>query len=310
MDYDFILKASISGGVAAFSTHLLIVPLDVLKTRMQIASSLAPLDVRRGQKTQNIKPPTLLNFSRSIWKTEGPKGFLKGVAPTNWGYFIQGSFKFGLYEHFKRLAPSLLGGEVAKKNRNAIYLSSGMVAEAIADIFLTPFEAARIRAISMKSKPMTHQLIQTIYKEGTLYRGFWPLFARQVPYTAVKFTIFERSEEWIYRWMEEVHQKKRGIDLDPLEQLGITAICGGIGGFVSAIISHPADTLLTRCNQKSYSGLCNLYREIGGVKGFWRGLTPRVAMITILASLQLLVYDACKVGFGLHTSHGLDKILH
>ena len=70
--------------------------------------------------------------------------FSRGVPPVA----RQGWFKFGGVEFFKVNITKMIGDQSAWDNRNSIYLASSAMAEFIADIFLCPFEAVRIRLVS------------------------------------------------------------------------------------------------------------------------------------------------------------------
>lgn len=59
-----------------------------------------------------------------------------------------GWFKFGGVEFFKINIAQALGEQAAWDNRTAIYLGASAMAEFIADIFLCPLEATRIRLVS------------------------------------------------------------------------------------------------------------------------------------------------------------------
>ena len=59
-----------------------------------------------------------------------------------------GWFKFGGVEFFKIQAVKSLGEQGGWDNRTSIYLGSAAAAETIADIFLCPLEAVRIRLVS------------------------------------------------------------------------------------------------------------------------------------------------------------------
>jgi solute carrier family 25 phosphate transporter 3 len=63
------------------------------------------------------------------------------------GCGVQGWFKFGGVEFFKVNIAQSLGEQKAWDNRTAIYLGSSAMAEFIADIFLCPLEATRIRLV-------------------------------------------------------------------------------------------------------------------------------------------------------------------
>lgn len=288
-DASFYLKSAASGGIAACFTHFIMVPVDVVKTRMQLDTTAYP-----NSRTA----------FRTIFGNEGVRGLTLGLGPTNYGYLVQGMFKYGLYEFFKTNFTTILGQERAESNVHLLYLTAGMTAEAIADVFLTPFEAVRIKMVSEPNyaRGTLGALRKVISTEGMrgLYKGFAPLVMKQVPYTAVKLTVFEATEVLLYDHLIPTPRH----DLSNLSQLGVTTLSGFVGGVASAIASHPADTLLTKINV-ARGGLWKVIRQVG-FGGLWAGIFPRMGMVGVLAALQLLVYDAAKVTlFGLPTSQGI-----
>jgi solute carrier family 25 (mitochondrial phosphate transporter), member 3 len=85
---------------------------------------------------------------RQVVKAEGAGALLTGFGPTALGYALQGAFKFGGYEFWKKTAIEYLGVEKASENRQLIYLAASGIAEFFADIALCPLEATRIRLVS------------------------------------------------------------------------------------------------------------------------------------------------------------------
>ena len=125
-----------------------------------------------------------------------------GLGPTAVGYFIQGWFKFGGFEYFKITFAKSLGDQKAWDNRNKIYMGAAGCAEFIADIFLCPLEAARIRAVSDPTfTKSTIGGIQKLYAMEGLsgwYSGFVPMLFKQIPYTIAKFAVQGAAAEQIY----------------------------------------------------------------------------------------------------------------
>jgi solute carrier family 25 phosphate transporter 3 len=98
---------------------------------------------------------------------------------------FQGWFKFGGVEFFKIQAVTALGEQAGWDNRNAIYLGSSAAAEFIADIFLCPLEATRIRLVSNPTyaSSMVSAMTKMASEEGIIgafYSGFGPILAKQV----------------------------------------------------------------------------------------------------------------------------------
>ena len=75
-------------------THTAVVPLDLVKCRIQVDPA----------KYKSI----VQGFKVSIAE-EGIRGLAKGWAPTFLGYSIQGVGKFGFYEMFKAVYSNMIG---------------------------------------------------------------------------------------------------------------------------------------------------------------------------------------------------------
>merc|ERR1712232_1351361 len=86
--------------------------------------------------------------------------------------------------------------------RNGIYLGASACAEFIADIFLCPLEAARIRCVSDPTfaKGTIEAVTKLVKTEGIAgwYAGFVPILFKQIPYTMAKFTVQGNTELAIY----------------------------------------------------------------------------------------------------------------
>merc|ERR1712061_848876 len=134
---------------------------------------------------------------------EGVSALATGLGATAVGYFIQGWFKFGGVEVFKIKAAAAMGEKAAWENRTAIYLGATAGAEFIADIFLCPLEACRIRSVSDPSfaSSLPGVASRLIKEEGVVrgfYSGFGPILFKQIPYTMAKFAVQGRVAESMY----------------------------------------------------------------------------------------------------------------
>lgn len=85
---------------------------------------------------------------RQVIAKEGAGALLTGLGPTVLGYALQGAFKFGGYEFWKKTAVDYLGVEKASENRQLVYLGASAIAEFFASVVLCPLEATRIRLVS------------------------------------------------------------------------------------------------------------------------------------------------------------------
>lgn len=127
-----------------------------------------------------------------------------------------------------------------------------------------------------------------IENEGTqgLYKGLGPLWARQIPYTIAKFVFFEKIVEMFYK---NILTSKPKNEYSKSTQLGVTFASGYLAGIICAIVSHPADTMVSKLNSIKSEGslgqnVSKIYSEIG-FNGLWRGLMTRIVMIGTLTGL-------------------------
>ena len=222
----------------------------------------------------------------------------KGWAPTFFGYSAQGLCKFGFYEYFKVVYSNILGEENSYLWRTSLYLAASASAEFIADVALSPMEAIKVKIQTTPGFANTlREAAPKMYKEegvNAFFKSLVPLWMRQIPYTMMKFACFERTVELLYKY---VVPKPRSECTKP-EQLVVTFAAGYIAGVFCAIVSHPADTVVSKLNQEKGSTALDVARKLG-FAAMWKGLGPRIVMIGTLTALQWFIYDFVKVAFGL-----------
>lgn len=77
-----------------------------------------------------------------------------------------------------------------------------------------------------------------------LYAGIVPLWGRQIPYTMCKFATFEETVSLIYSKMLGGKKEEYG----KLAQTGVSFLGGYIAGIACAVVSHPADVMVSKLN--------------------------------------------------------------
>jgi solute carrier family 25 phosphate transporter 3 len=105
-------------------------------------------------------------------------------------------------------------------------------------------EAVKVRmqtSIPPFAKGTLDGISQITAKEGYagLYKGLYPLWGRQIPYTMMKFASFETIVEMIYARLPG--QK---LDYSKGAQTGVAFTGGYLAGILCAIVSHPADVMV------------------------------------------------------------------
>jgi len=290
----YYAACTFGGLMACGLTHWAVTPLDLVKCRRQVDSKLY---------TGNV------DGWRKIIKSNGFRGIYTGGSPTFFGYSVQGSLKYGCYEFFKKFYSDLAGPEAAVANKTWIYLAGSASAEFFADIGLCPLEAVKVRMQTTMPPFATGTMdgISKIVKsEGVagLYKGIYPLWGRQIPYTMMKFASFETIVEMMYARLPG--QK---ADYSTAAQTGVAFSAGYLAGILCAIVSHPADVMVSKLNsarkpgEGSGAAVGRIYRDIG-FAGLWNGLPVRIIMIGTLTGFQWMLYDSFKLFMGLPATGG------
>ncbi|RZC82283.1 hypothetical protein C5167_045069 [Papaver somniferum] len=272
----YYAACTVGGSLCCGITRMAVTPLDLVKCNMQ------------------IDPAKYKSIS--------------GWVPTLLGYSAQGACKYGFYEFFKKYYSDLAGPENAVKYKTLIYLVGSASAEVIADVALCPMEGVKVRVQAQPgfARGLSDGLPKIIRAEGYvgLYKGLVPLWGRQIPYTMMKFTSFETIVENIYKHVTP----KPKDECSKSMQLGVSFGGGYIAGVLCAIVSHPADNLVSFLNNAKDDTVADAVRKMGVVGLFTRGLLLRIVMIGTLSAAQWGIYDAFKVFVGLPSTGGAPPL--
>ncbi|KDO20415.1 hypothetical protein SPRG_14353 [Saprolegnia parasitica CBS 223.65] len=92
-------------------------------------------------------------------------------------------------------------------------------------------------------------------------------------------------------------------------QLGVTFASGYLAGVICAIVSHPADSLVSLMGkaENKGKGLGQIASETGLANLATKGLGTRIIMIGTLTGLQWWIYDSFKSALGMGTTGGVAK---
>lgn len=95
-----------------------------------------------------------------------------------------------------------------------------------------------------------------------LYKGLYPLWARQIPYTMVKFATFESTVAYIYKNLGKPKES-----YSALQQTGVSFLGGYIAGIGCAVVSHPADVMVSKLNadRKGKSSSVEYQRNVSDI---------------------------------------------
>jgi len=299
---EYFTMCAIGGILSCGLTHTAVTPIDLVKCNSQANPHLFKGAISGMKKIYNGE------LVHEGYKG-GLGGLLRGWVPTLYGYSVQGLFKFGLYEVFEYWYAGLVGQKTAHEWRNTLHIASSASAEFFADLGLCPFEAVKVRVQTNPkfANGLFDGMGKLIRQEGfsNLYAGIGPLWARQIPYTVIKFVAFEAIAEKVYGVYKPKSQCSKA------EQMGVVFTSGYLAGIICGAVSHPADTMVSKINKLQtsgslgdkmkliYSGSADGTTKGIGFSGLWAGFLPRVIMIGTLTGLQWFIYGAFKGYVGL-----------
>jgi len=228
----------IAGAVAAFSVDLLIYPLDTIKTRIQ-----SPDYKKLYTNTQTGAVQRTL--FRGLY--QGIGSVILATVPSSGAFFTT-------YEAVKA---GLIQASTADNGKTVlpgplIHSAASSFAECVSCLILTPAEVLKQNAQMVKktgnesSKAFdanaTMQAWRKFNKPSQLWRGYTALVARNLPFTAMQFPMFEHLKERALAYREAQGTKTGTL----LEKGVITGISAGAAGTVAAVITTPIDVVKTR----------------------------------------------------------------
>ncbi|GFZ07697.1 mitochondrial substrate carrier family protein [Actinidia rufa] len=309
----FVWREFLWGAIAGAFGEGMMHPMDTVKTRIQSQAILS--------RCQNQK--SILQMVRTVWVTDGVRGFYRGIAPGVTGSLATGATYFGVIESTKKWIeekhPSL-GGHWA-------HFIAGAVGDTLGSFVYVPCEVMKQRmqvqgtrkywsSVVMKEnahmKPDMQiygyysgmfQAGSSIWKEQGLkglYAGYWSTLARDVPFAGLMVTFYEALKDFTE------YGKKKWIPgsgyhvSSSLEGL----LLGGLAGGLSAYLTTPLDVVKTRLQIQGsslrYNGWVDAVHNIWkteGMEGMFRGSIPRVMWYVPASALTFMAVEFLRDHF-------------
>ncbi|KAI0160849.1 mitochondrial carrier [Hypoxylon sp. FL1284] len=328
------LDVMLAGGGAAFAVDLIIYPLDTLKTRQQSQDFLKTF----ADPSAKTRLP-----SRQLFR-----GLYQGIGIVILTTLPAAGTFFTTYE----AAKSFISRHASPLGlpQPLVHSGASAIAECASCLVLTPSEVIKQNAQMLQQRSSNshrsaslqalRQLAGSVGTSRKLLSGYTALVARNLPFTAIQFPIFEFTREriWRQRSGSQGGGKSHGTDStgrkqDLLETGLITGISAGLAGSFAAVVTTPMDVVKTRmmlaagdgrdvkpaghdrmATSKGASG----YNERGGlavarevvfergVVGLFRGSVLRAIWTAVGSGLYLGTYEVAKVWLARRRGHDLD----
>jgi len=323
----------LAGAFAAVTVDLLVYPLDTIKTRFQ-----SP-DYKKIYYDASTNAVNRRLLFRGLY--QGVGSVILITIPSSGAFFTT-------YEAAKSLLnkinPTSNKSKVALVPQPVIHSAASAIAELVSCFILTPAEVLKqnaqmirrpvgpsaSRSSEILQPSVTLQALRQFKRPSQLWRGYTALTARNLPFTALQFPMFEHLKVAFRQYRE-----KRGTYTGSLAQTAmITAMSAGIAGSIAATVTTPIDVIKTRimltaANESSESAArkkvemarsrgeslhtlaikegttkrsgLEVAREVireSGIKGLFRGGILRATWTALGSGLYLGVYESGRVWLG------------
>jgi solute carrier family 25 citrate transporter 1 len=263
------LVAGMAGGLAE---AVLLQPLDVAKTRLQLDKS--------------GKYKGMFHCLRTVAAEEGAMALYKGLTPFVTHLTLKYALRFGLFEQIR---VALNGGKTTPSTPAQNFISGLAVGCIEATLIVTPFEVIKTRLqkqkgkTDLKYKGPIDVVIKVTREEGLrrLWSGNMPTVIRQGSNQAFNFMSMALLNEYLWG-------KTQG-DGKTLE-VWKTLLNGLLAGAVGPCFNAPVDVIKTRMMAQTYipgeevkyknwyqAGALIAKEE--GVGALWKGIIPRLTRL-------------------------------
>lgn len=257
-DYEQLPSARLSitlfaGACAGIMEHIVMYPVDTIKTRMQSLSHSSN---------------SISGVMREMVRQEGFFRPLRGASAVVIGAGPAHALYFSSYEFTKEALAKM------KINGNLSYVISAASATLIHDAISNPTEVIKQR-LQMYDSPYKTvvECARKVYQhEGfkAFYRSYTTQLVMNVPYHAIHFSTYE--------FFQEILNKERKYS--PM----VHVVAGGAAGATAAAFTTPLDVCKTLLNTQEegvgmtrglFDAIRKVYR-VAGMAGFFKGIQARV----------------------------------
>ncbi len=293
-----------AGAVAGMGEHMVMYPVDTIKTRMQaLAHPGMQLD------------KSLARAMKSARHREGIRGLYKGVTAVALGAGPSHALYFASYEAAKQL----YGGNEPGHQPIAT-AAAGVTATVVNDACMTPWDVVKQRMqVSHSPYGGVLQCVRETYRaEGAraFFKSFWTTLVMNVPYTAIHFATYESCKTYFSSGgapdrpdrpddPDDPDDPDRRQGGDQEETLAVQLGAGGIAGGLAAFWTTPLDVVKTRLQLEGVHSATR-YETIAvrpimtkimqdeGLNVLFRGWQPRVLFHIPSAAICWGIYESFK----------------
>mmetsp|Transcript_27245 Transcript_27245/g.69254 ORF Transcript_27245/g.69254 Transcript_27245/m.69254 type:complete len:300 (+) Transcript_27245:16-915(+) len=299
MESGSVLKGLVYGGFASCVAETVTMPVDVVKTRLQMDGSGGSIKVYNGS----------IDCAQKLVKAEGPGSLFKGLPPALVRQSTYGSLRYGLYGPIK----NSLGIKAGEKVPLWKKIVAGGLAGGIASAVANPTDLIKVRLqtdgmtkdaegklLPKRFSGMVHAFTTVVKEEGVLalWTGVGPTVGRATALAAAELATYDEV---------------KGILLNTgyfQPGLLLTVCTAFASGYVSTVASSPFDVVKSRVmgqplnpdgTGKLYSGMVDCFVKSSASEGpmsLYNGFWPNFGRVVPRVTIVFVVMEQLKKNFG------------
>ncbi|KAL7925449.1 mitochondrial carrier domain-containing protein [Trichoderma austrokoningii] len=280
---------SIAGLSAGTVATLVVHPLDIVKTRMQISTSAA------SAASHDLSAVAML---RSLTNSPKPLASLyRGLVPNLSGNALSWASFFFFKSRFEDLLSLARGSE--RPTPSDFFIASAL-GGAATSVLSNPIWVVKTRMLASDrgtkgAYPSMWSGFRTIYAtEGVrgLYRGLGVSMIG-VSHGAVQFAVYEPAKRFYF-----ARRREKGIDSGRMTTEA-TLVISSASKLIAGAVTYPYQVLRSRLQVyeaddkfgKGFRGVVRMTWRQEGIRGFYRGLIPGVVRVMPSTWVTFLVYE-------------------
>lgn len=266
-----------AGAFAGIFVSLCLHPMDTVKTVVQ--------SCRSDQRS-------IPYIGKSILHERGLSGLYRGIASN----IVSSAPISAIYTFSYESVKGALLPLFTKEYHSVAHCVAGGCASVATSFVFTPSERIKQQMqVGSHYHSCWNALLGIVGKGGfsSLYNGWGAVLCRNVPHSIIKFYTYESLKNMMFS-SHQAHAQPTTIS---------TLLCGGIAASTAALFTTPFDVVKTRLQTQvpgsvnRYHGVFNTLKDISrheGLKGLYRGLSPRLAMYMTQGALFFASYESFK----------------
>lgn len=302
MENTSVLKGLAYGGIASCVAETMTIPVDVVKTRLQMDGAGA----RRAYTGS-------MNCATTLVRTEGAGALFKGLPPALLRQSTYGSMRYGLYAPIR----DMLGVDPTKpKSQVPLWkkIAAGAGAGAIASGIANPTDLVKVRMqtdgmllgqngeLMLKRYSGVGQCFVSIVREEgvfELWRGVGPTIGRASALAAAELASYD-----------EIKMQLKQRDIVKSDGLFLHSVTATASGFIATVASSPFDVVKSRVMGQPvdasgrgvlYSGMIDCFIKLSNQEGplsLYKGFWPNFGRVVPRVVTVFIAMEQLKARFG------------